>query len=105
MAEFTKIITGSDRPQPDNPRIWLEAMPMSPGEYEANGAHLLKDIDSCCIDKRHDPQDWTYPQDMADRINRLELRWHTYEELLTKVPDSAISEELKKFQQKHSRIT
>ncbi len=209
VAEFTKIIAGSDLPQSDNPRILLEAMPMSPRkkegntrldlaigtirrrgetkggielnngsdswicfcemkmysdlshdvthdphrnqlarvaenalcfqcrgryadrvyvalvtpktfkcapvksrlyqykfrEYEANRGHLLKDIDSCRIDTRHDPQDWFYPQDMADRINRLELRWLTYEELFTKVPDSAISEGLKKFQEKHCGIT
>lgn len=34
VADFTKIITGSDLPQPDNPRIWLEAMPMSPRKKE-----------------------------------------------------------------------
>lgn len=208
VAGFTKIITGSDLPQPDYPRIWLEAMPMSPRkkegntrldlalgtlrcrkgtrggvelhdvseswicfcemkmysdlshevthdphrnqlarvaenalcfqgrgryadcvfvalvtpkifecapvksrlyqykfrEYEAHRAHLQKDIDSCRMDPRHDSQDWSYPQDMADRIKRLELRWSTYEELFAKIPDSPISAGLKKFQEKHSAI-
>ena len=74
-------------------------------EYEAHRAHLLKDIDSCSMVTRQDPPDWSYPPDMADRIKRLELRWRTYEELFAKVPDSAISEELKNFQEKHGALT
>lgn len=74
-------------------------------EYEVNRAHLLKDIYSCCIDTRHDQKDWFYPANLTNRTDRLELSWLTYEELFTKVPDSPISEELKKFQEKHCEIT
>ena len=41
----------------------------------------------------------------ADRVERLEFRWVTYEELFENLPSTAISEELKKFQKKHGAAT
>ena len=71
-------------------------------EYETNRWDLIKDFDLCSMEKREDPPDWKYPTNVADRVHRLELRWVTYEELFENLPCSAISEELKKFQRKHS---
>ncbi len=43
-------------------------------EYKTCRMDLFKDLDSCSMDKRNEP-DWRYPLDMAERVKRLELRW------------------------------
>ena len=70
-------------------------------EYQTNRWDLVKDLDLCRMVKRDEPPDWRYPSNMADRVEGLEFRWVTYEELFENLPCSAISEELKKFQKKH----
>ena len=70
-------------------------------EYQTNRWDLIKDLDLCGMVKRDEPPDWRYPSNVADRVKRLELRWITYEELFENLPCSVISEDLKKFQEKH----
>ena len=73
-------------------------------EYETNRWDLIKDLDLCRMEKRDEPPDWRYPSNVADRVQRLQLRWVTYEELFENLPCSAISEELKEFQEKHREV-
>ena len=70
-------------------------------EYETNRWDLLKDLDLCQMEKRDEPPGWRYPLNVADRVQRLQLRWITYEELFENLPCSEISEELQDFQEKH----
>ena len=74
-------------------------------EYETNRWDLTKDLDLCSMEKRDEPPDWRYPSNATDRVQRLELRWVTYEELFENLPCSAISKELKEFQKKHCEGT
>ena len=66
-------------------------------EYATDRWELVKDLDLCGMMKRDEPPDWRYPSNVADRVQRLELRWVTYEELFENLPCSPISEQLKAF--------
>ena len=72
-------------------------------EYERNRARLRQDLDDCRLEKRNRPG-WTYPPDMAERVDRLKLRWPTYEELFAGIPPSAISEGLQRFWETYGHI-
>ena len=63
-------------------------------EYEADRNQLVKDFEACVLKKRKHASG-----NVADRVERLTLRWPTYEEIFANIPDSAISKELKKFWQ------
>ena len=65
-------------------------------EYERNRARLRQDLDACRLEKRNRP-DWKYPPDITERVDRLNLRWPTYEELFAGIPASTISEDLQRF--------
>ena len=65
-------------------------------EYDADPARLLQDLDSCVLQKRSGP-DWQYPDHIAGRVERLNLRWPTFEDLFSKIPDSEISAGIKRF--------
>ena len=69
-------------------------------EYRSDNARLLQDLDSCVLGESTRP-DWRYPADMMERINRLKLRWPTYEELFAGIPDSQISEGIKQFREQY----
>lgn len=62
-------------------------------EYEADRGHLVKDLEACSLEKREHARS----DNVADRVGKLTLRWPTYDEILAKIPDSEISEKLKKF--------
>ena len=66
------------------------------GEYETDNANLLRDLDSCVLPKRKEPN-WHYPSDIGERVKKLKLRWPTYEDLFTGIPDSPISGGLMQF--------
>ena len=61
-------------------------------EYEADRGHLVKDLEACVLKKREHAI-----SKVADRVGKLTLRWPTYDEIFAKIPDSEISEKLKKF--------
>ena len=65
-------------------------------EYKDDHTNVLNDLNSSIVGKRSE-LDWTYPADMAERVNTLFLHWHTYSELFENIPDSAISGQLKEF--------
>ena len=66
-------------------------------------ARLRQDLDVCRLEKMNRP-DWTYPPDIAERVDRLKLRWPTYEELFNGIPASAISEGLQRFWETYGNI-
>ena len=72
-------------------------------EYERNRARLRQDLDACRLEKRNRP-DWKYPPDIAGRVDRLKLRWPTYEELFAGIPASPISEDLQRFWETYGHI-
>ena len=72
-------------------------------EYESNRARLRQDLDACRLAKMNRP-DWKYPQDIAERVERLKLRWPTYEELFAGIPASTISEDLQRFRETYGHI-
>ena len=73
-------------------------------EYESDRARLRQDLDACRLEKRNRP-DWKYPQDIAGRVDRLNLRWPTYEELFAGIPASAISEGLQRFRVTYGHLS
>ncbi len=93
--------------RPGNPKAFRSAPGLSRlyqykfREYETNRWDLIKNLDLCRMEKRDEPPDWRYPSNVADRVQRLQLRWVTWEELFENLPCSAISEELKSFQEKN----
>ena len=68
--------------------------------YESGRARLRHDLDTCRLDKR-DRADWKYPVGADDRVEGLNLRWPTFEELFSGIPSSAISEGLQAFWKKY----
>ena len=72
-------------------------------EYEHNRDRLRQDLDACRLEKRNRP-DWIYPPDIAERVDRLKLRWPTYEELFAGIPASTISEDLLRFRETYGHI-
>jgi hypothetical protein len=56
----------------------------------------LKDLKICILDKNC-TQEWVYPSDIDERASRLNLRWLTYDDLFSDIPESAISKKLKSF--------
>ena len=72
-------------------------------EYESDRARLRQDLDACRLEKMNKP-DWKYPRDIAERVDRLELRWPTYEELFAGIPASTISEDLQQFWETYGHI-
>ena len=73
-------------------------------EYESGRARLRQDLDACRLEKRNGP-DWKYPPHIAERVDHLKLSWLTYEELVTGIPVSTISEELQRFWRKFGHIS
>ena len=69
-------------------------------EYKACSMDLSRNLIACSMDQRDEP-DWSYPSNMVERVRRLEFRWATYEELFDNLPESAISQELRKFRDQH----
>ena len=72
-------------------------------EYESDRAKLRRDLDACRLGKRDRP-DWKYPPDIAERVDRLKLRWPTYEELFAGIPPGEISGGLQRFWEKFGHI-
>ena len=68
-------------------------------EYEADRGHLVKDFEACVLEEKREHA----IGNVADRVKRLILRWPTYDEIFTNIPDSAISKELKKFWQERGK--
>ncbi len=67
-------------------------------EYNKTDRNCLKkDLDKCILPKRK------YPDNIADRVDKLKLRWPTYDCIFNSIPDSEISEELEKFWRKCGR--
>ena len=66
------------------------------GEYDNDKAKLLKDLTLCALEKRAS-KNWRYPDEIAQRIEGFQLRWPTYEDLFTGIPESTISEGLQRF--------
>ena len=69
-------------------------------EYESDRARLGHDLDTCRLEKR-DRADWKYPVGTGDRIEGLNLKWPTYEELFSGIPSSAISGGLQAFWERY----
>ncbi len=65
-------------------------------KYETDNANLLRDLDSCVLPKRKEPN-WHYPSDIGERVKKLKLRWPTYDDLFAGIPDSPISGGLMRF--------
>ena len=63
-------------------------------EYEADRGHLVKDLEE---KSEH------AIGDIENRVKRLTLLWATYDEIFANIPDSKISEELKKFWQERGK--
>ena len=63
-------------------------------EYKTNNHNILEDLQSCSLKPRDN-------FDPSERIEALGLRWKTFDELFTSVPDSAIGESLKNFWQNY----
>jgi len=53
-------------------------------EYRNDPAAILRDIDTCCIEKRSDPG-FVYP-DLSERLNVLRINWIAYEVSLPETP-------------------
>ena len=73
-------------------------------EYDADRAALLKDLNACVLEK-YGRSHWYYPADIAERVNRLSLRWPTHEDLFAGIPDSNISEGLARFWERYGYRT
>ena len=71
--------------------------------YESGRARLGHDLDTCRLEKR-DRADWKYPVGIGDRIEGLNLRWPTYEELFSGIPSIAVSEGLQAFRERYGNI-
>ncbi len=63
-------------------------------EYESDTENILKDLRNCRLEPRGG-------FDAAQRIGALTLRWQTFDELFTSIPDSAISDALQSFWQNY----
>ena len=80
----------------ENPREYQSKF----GGYQSDNARLLEDLDSCVLGESTRP-DWRYPPSLTERVNRLKLRWSTYEDLFAGIPDSQISDAIKQFREQY----
>ncbi len=65
LARITNILTGTDLPQPDDAKIWLEVLPLPPREQEGNthvdlavGSVARRGNTGSGINLRRGPQPW-----------------------------------------------
>ena len=65
LAKLTNILTGMDLPQPDDSKIWLEALPLPPRNDEGDthvdmaiGSIIRRGNSRSGINLGHDPQPW-----------------------------------------------
>ena len=65
LARITNILTGTDLPQPDDAKIWLEVLPLPPREHECNthvdlavGSVTRRGNSRSGINLRRGPQPW-----------------------------------------------
>lgn len=65
-------------------------------EYKRNANALLEDLEACPLRPRNE-QDWSYPDNLAQRIEDLTLRWATYDDLFENLPDSPLSQGIAAF--------
>ena len=97
---FVALVTPATFKRPDGERRAYQEMFR---EYDSDRANLRRDLDACRLEKRDRP-DWEYPPDMVQRVDRLKLRWPTYEELFAGIPTSPISGGLRRFWEKFGNI-
>lgn len=64
--------------------------------YQSDYANILIDLDSPLQKVNH------YPDDLAERLKTLTLRWVTFDDLFDNIPNSPISEGLKTFWKERS---
>ena len=65
-------------------------------EYQSNNSNsILRDLESP-MDVTN-TENWRYPSDIANRIEKLTLHWVTFDDLFESIPDSPISDALKTF--------
>ncbi|MXX53764.1 MAG: hypothetical protein F4Z35_07545 [Dehalococcoidia bacterium] len=60
-------------------------------DYQSDYANILIDLDSPLQKVNH------YPDDIAERLKTLTLRWVTFDYIFESIPDSALSDSLKTF--------
>lgn len=65
-------------------------------------AAILRDIDGCSLPKRNEAR-FAYPprRDLEERIERLALRWVTFDDLFVSLPDSALRGQIAEFWRAH----
>ena len=64
-------------------------------DYRADSTNLLNDLDSCVLEMRDKSAN------LAKQLERLScLCWSTYDDIFALIPESALSEELKRFWEK-----
>jgi hypothetical protein len=66
-------------------------------EYVQQPAKLIMDLQACTLEKvTH------YPQDMAQRVNNLKMKWVSYDQLFNEMPDNdGLAHEIRQFWQTH----
>ena len=67
-------------------------------EYSTDKRAILWDLmgASRMDERRHEPG-WFYPSSLPERVERLTLRWVTYDDLLEHLPDSPIRQDVLAF--------
>lgn len=67
-------------------------------EYSTDKRAILWDLmgASRMDERRHEPG-WFYPSSLPERVEKLTLRWVTYDDLLERLPDSAIRQDVLEF--------
>lgn len=54
-------------------------------DYRNNPASIQRDLDKLCLSKR-EQANWHYPNDISERIQKLRLKWISYEDLFSQMP-------------------
>ena len=65
-------------------------------EYDGNPNCIVSDLEASGLEQRN-RSDWVYPLNIEERVKTLSLSWHTYNELFSDFPDSAIRGPLEEF--------
>jgi hypothetical protein len=63
-------------------------------EYNKDPPSIGRDLEASVLRKRS-RTDWFYPSDLPQRIEKLRLRWVTYDKLFQNLPHSPVTTELK----------